>query len=81
MFLKPAALCAWALTTLAQAVEFRAATFNIGTHFTTAGLPKSGSPLAAGTSAASDHYALFADFELDSAATGRAGFQDNLPAQ
>lgn len=32
-----------------------------------AGLAKSGSPLAAGTStAASDHYALFADFELDS---------------
>lgn len=32
-----------------------------------AGLPKAGSPLAAGTSAAaSDHYALFADFELDS---------------
>jgi exonuclease III len=31
-----------------------------------AGLAKSGSPLAAGTSAAaSDHYALFADFELD----------------
>lgn len=31
-----------------------------------AGLTKSGSPLAAGTSAAaSDHYALFADFELD----------------
>jgi len=34
----------------------------------TAGLPKSGAPLAAGTSAtASDHYALFADFELDPA--------------
>jgi hypothetical protein len=33
-----------------------------------AGLPKSGSPLAAGTSTvASDHYALFADFELDAA--------------
>ncbi len=32
-----------------------------------AGLPKAGLPLAAGTSAAaSDHYALFADFELDS---------------
>lgn len=31
------------------------------------GLPKAGQPLAAGTSAAaSDHYALFADFELDS---------------
>ena len=31
-----------------------------------AGLPKSGSPLAADTSTlASDHYALFADFELD----------------
>ena len=31
-----------------------------------AGLAKSGSPLAAGTSAAaSDHYALFADFEMD----------------
>ncbi len=35
----------------------------------TSGLPKSGSPLAAGTSAAaSDHFALFGDFELDSAA-------------
>ena len=33
-----------------------------------AGLPKSGSPLAAGTSAAaSDHYAFFGDFELDPA--------------
>jgi len=31
------------------------------------GLPKAGSPLAAGTSAtASDHYAIFADLELDS---------------
>lgn len=35
MFFKPAALCACALATLAQAVEFRAATFNIGAHFTT----------------------------------------------
>ena len=35
MFLKPAVLCVLALSTLAQAVEFRAATFNIGAHFTT----------------------------------------------
>jgi hypothetical protein len=35
MLLKPAVLCAFALSSLAQAVEFRAATFNIGAHFTT----------------------------------------------
>ncbi len=40
--------------------------YNSALDTSTSGLPKSGSPLASGTSAgASDHYPVFGDFELD----------------